>query len=334
MTSSTKRVARFFIPFFSVILVLVVFAGVAEGLIRLINPVPPVQIVRPNSGSSIIDGPVPLWFVDTDRSNIGCAAASPQAKVVVFSGDSIFFGSGVESKDVFTALLQNKLDAEFGVGSWCVINLSQPAYSFEQKKEWLAQFARTNRIDHVYWEVWFAENVQYRLFNGTAYNFGPAAGAPGHIPEVPVIPLALSEMLFSHSRLYEYAFLTFLPRYDMTEKWMDQSYVPDLTKLSAWLREKGADLTLVPASRLDRPFAIASPDSSVKDRLFFRLSEFKAADVLFLSTALKAVGADFMQVRHDPCCHYNQQGHKILADIFRDVVIRDSARRDAAKTTR
>jgi hypothetical protein len=328
---SRKTVAALVIALFSLVVIVAITLGVAEAIVYYYNPKPAVQVIKLNRiKPTFVDSTI-LWFEDTRRNNISCTSTWPDAKVAVFSGDSIFFGSGVEFDEVFTRLLQKQFDDEFGMGSWCIINLSQPAFSFEQKMAWLKEFASVSRIDHVYWEVWFTENVEYRVFNGTAYNFGPVSPAPGHIPEIPVIPLSISEWLFTNSRLYNYAFLTFQPRHRMTTIWWEEKYMPKLDALSAWLAEKGAGLTLVPACPLDRPFSVSVKEIIARDKIFFRLKDYRNADVLFLAEALEAMGADFMRVRHDPCCHYNQEGHKFLAEIFKDVVIRDFAELDAKK---
>ncbi|HOC99511.1 MAG TPA: hypothetical protein PKH54_06180, partial [Myxococcota bacterium] len=48
--------------------------------------------------------------------------------------------------------------------------------------------------------------------------------------------------------------------------------------------------------------------------------------MLFLHQLLLQAEADYMEIRYDPCCHFNEKGHRLLADIFLRIVAEDSDR--------
>jgi hypothetical protein len=261
--------------------------------------------------------------------NLECIQRSPQARIVVFSGDSIFFGSGVGREEVFTRLIQERLDREDGPGKWCIVNLSQPAYSFEQKMYWIDRLMESGVPAHLYLEVWPNDAGRFRLFGRHAYNFAGTDGdtdrLPGFVPEA----RGVTGWLFQHSRLFEYAVLAYPGDNPYSRSWLHTVWEPQVDRIDAALRERGGGMTLVVATRLDVPFAEVDRRRNDPQTPMIEYQERTGRDVVFLNRVLAAGGADFKDVRHDPCCHFNAKGHVILADAFLRLLRADVATESA-----
>ena len=283
-------------------------------LIRVINPLPKTQIIRPKKLQYFFDGEVPVW-VEQDRMNLECPQEYPEATLVAFIGDSIFFGTEIEASDSFTYLMQRKLNSEYGKGAWCILNLSQPAYSFEQQMYWYRQLITRYQPKVVFWELWPQASSRYRLVGKYIYNIQhlkvDAHGIPVPLPGTKL----LHPWLLSRSRLFEYAFLVLASPDDNSNHWITDEYVSKLKEIKGELESLGAYLQLVSATNLDIPF------DKMGDRSWDMKTVIEESilpdhfEILFLRELLVQESAKCEEVRLDTCCHFNE-GHQIFSDNF------------------
>jgi hypothetical protein len=288
----------------------------AEGVIRLVRPSPPIQVVGGRTPLGDIDG-VPVWRVDVPRANEGCPARRPDARVAVFSGDSIFFGIEVDGGDVLTSVAQEVLDREAGEGAWCVLNLSQAGFSFDQKRAWLRRALASHSVDRVYWEVWPNDAARYVRIGDRIYNVaGAAPDDPSPLNRLG-LPEGLDRTLMRSSRLYEYLMMVLLPKPILDPAWVRDVYATRLRALRDEVVRAGGAFTLVLPPLLDQPFA---PRESLEGHrgLFLGLLDAFAPEAILLDEVFLAMGIDHREVRLDPCCHYDFEGHRVLGVLFAD----------------
>lgn len=303
--------------------ILLVTVLLAEGIIRLVNPFPKVQVIRRDRIQMFQEGDVPIWIQDLKRMNLDCPDRYPDARLVVFSGDSIFFGSGIQTEAAFTTLMQQELDRRDGPGSWCILNLSQPGYSVEQKIYWLANLMKKHTPDMVYWEVWPNESNRYRMIGDAAYDMAGVDGDTGRLPGFVPGPEWLRMWLFLNSRFFEYVVLTMFDLEPFRSSWVTGVYLPMLDEYRNALRARGSDFALVVATRLDMPFSQMRNPRLDPQTVTLEVASSHDMRMLFLHQLLLQAGADHMEIRYDPCCHFNEKGHRLLADIFLRIVAQD-----------
>jgi hypothetical protein len=298
----------------------VFFLGVAEALVRGLSPTPRAQVLVESRTITFGEtGGVVTWHTrDPQIEPTPCAssAASHQAVVV---GSSILRGSGTEGPNVFSELLRQRLDP----AAWCVDNLSQPAFSSEQKRAVaLEALARPRPPDRLYWEVWQNDGGHYVRLGDTVINVGAYPLDEAGYPSPLGLPPAVNRGLFDHVALWRYAVLALGARdpasQDPKARW-EAILRDDLLPVVEAAKAVGTQIVLIECPPLDRPFA----DSVVKPhRGFGAVWTFAGAQGLRwirLESALE--GEDYVALRADPCCHYNAAGHARLADIFeRDLV--------------
>ncbi len=325
MNFKRKGIQVVFRRLLTVLIMAAATLGIGEVLLRTIKPPAKVQVVRGGPKELFMHGEVPIWVVDEDydRMNLDCPDRHPDARLVVFTGDSIFYGVGMPGRNSFTSVMQESLDREFGEGAWCILNLSQPAYSVEQKYYWYTKLLEKHQPDMVFWEYWFGEIGHFRKIGDSVYNLASpdVDSAPDRLFEFIPGPKRLKLWLFSHSRLFEYFVLACFNSIPPHDEWLDRTYIPLIEGVDAELKEHGGKFSLVVASGLNMSFSEASAQLDSQPTLV--MSKFLAPrpfDVVFLPRLMLQAGADYKDVRQDECCHYNEKGHRIMAAIFLDMV--------------
>jgi hypothetical protein len=289
-------------------------ALLAEVAVRVMNPTPRLQIVRPDVATTLEarDGTV-VWTLDTPEiTSNGCANAPEDAFRVSFVGSSIFRGSGVSGEQTFTTALQQHADG------WCVDNPSQPAFTAGQKRVVALDALKSPRPpDLLFWEVWTNDPDGYTLIDGVAYNLAGLQTDVRGVPDAFSLPAGLNGWLFRTSALHRYATLaliTLSPKaIDQAAQW-DELLARDLLPVVEKAREVGTELILVICPRLDQSF---DASTSRPPEVYGRVWPFAQQHGLrWIQLAQRLEGQDVEALRVDTCCHYNPAGHAALAEVF------------------
>jgi hypothetical protein len=302
---------------------------IAEVAVRVIKPDPRVQIVRDLGGIhlEVIDG-VPVW--EEHRGNVivneGCvervrATGVEPLKVAVF-GSSILYGSGVDFNQNFSHLLQKRLDedrkthqdAGQKVPPTCIRNFSQPAFGHANKYALATRRLQEFKPDLIYWEIWKNELNKHVMVGDVIYSVKKLTVGEDGLPMLFSMPQGLNRWLLENSRFYEYATLA-LSQSDASEQWTIEwrrfahNQLSQVVSLADTL---GARLELVFCPSLDQPFSetLANWDSG-----YLEVENFaKERDIVSHRLSRALLKEDFMAVRNDPCCHYNVEGHRKIAE--------------------
>lgn len=288
---------------------------IGEALVRAVNPTPRAQVLVEGRNITLgeTDGVVTWRTRDPEVDEEACAhSAAPRHAVVV--GSSILRGSGTTGPYVFTEQLRDRAEA----AGWCVDNLSQPAFSSEQKRVVALEALRRARPpDRLYWEVWQNDGGRYLRHEDMAINLGgyelDSAGRPrwGSLPE------AISGPLFEGSALWRYAVIALgaspADQHDPVERWR-KILDADLLPVVEQAKRTGTEVVLVVCPALDRSFA----ESEAKPhRGLGALWTFAGQHHLrWIRLEAALAGKDYLALRADPCCHYNDVGHAALAEVF------------------
>lgn len=279
---------------------------------------PAVQIIRGHGLHSA--GGVPLWKQSADRENRQCVEQNPARARILFFGSSITFGVGLEASEVFTHLLERRLNRLRPAPGLCVLNFAQPAFAFEQKLAVARAEVERYRPALVLWENWSGEWHDYRLIGDTAYRFGHCQTDESGMLRVPAVPPWLNRLLFERSRLYQrYAVASSrcsdLPEGEAVKEFADRRlvHVDDL------VRENGGQLILFLAPALDRPFAAADAAPAQWQIALLEFARGRAIPAFTLQREL--IGEDHRALRMDACCHFNAAGHRALARVMERVVL-------------
>jgi len=291
------------------------FAGFAIGeiTVREVKPTPPVQLVPPEGGLRDLDG-TPVWGTSHDREHRACVEAHPERVRIFLTGSSITFGVALDEQDVFTSRLERRLNELRPDPGFCVLNFAQPAYGFEQKYAVARAEVPRYRPALVLWEGW-PEWGPYRMMGGFAVNVRGLRLRPDGYAGMIGVPDGINHLLFDDSAFYRYADLAIGGRDRDTEA---NTLVPEqaLDKVLALATSVGGQLVLFPSTRLDRPFA-----ESVDFIDHAYLDFARQRNVPLYGLARELVNEDYSALRIDPCCHFNAEGHRVLARVFEPIVL-------------
>ncbi|HMV69285.1 MAG TPA: SGNH/GDSL hydrolase family protein [Myxococcota bacterium] len=297
-----------------------------EAAVRLARPTPRAQIVRDGVNVALQErhGQPVWWSPESERFwDLTCPEAHPDAPRVMLLGDSIFRGVIVPEEQNFSSLLRGRIEAALG-GEACVMNVSEPGWSFQQEWAVAQDLVPKLRPDVLILEMWTNLPESYTRVGGAAYRFGPVVRGSGDRPHL--FEGAVDDWLFTRSRLWEYATLALAPGQrvaDVDELWgaflFDQ--VTPLIELAG-----GADVLMVAAPPLHQTFsatlaerqAALTHDGEVgmvgslgrayaTAEAWARLHRVGWLD---LASALEQEPVEL--VRLDTCCHFNARGHEAI----------------------
>jgi hypothetical protein len=262
-----------------------------------------------------------LWRILDGRENADCGAEDPNALHVVVLGDSIAFGSGVPPEATFSSLLGRQLST--AKRTVCFHNYAVPGSGFIHQSLLGKEAIQRHSPDLVIWTLWSSSIGRYWVFGDTAYELSSFSSDGGGIPNSPIFD-PLNRFLFRNSALYRYAVTTLADSGDMSEAWRKFTRDEFTPRLDA-IRESSPDMPLIfmNCPPLHMPFATQVYRRKTGDPEWERhvrkpiqpvLAE-RDIELIHLDEAL--VGQPIEEVRVDPCCHFNERGMGLIADILR-----------------
>jgi hypothetical protein len=290
----------------------------AEAWVRIAAPRPSRQVVR-GFGLHEVDG-VPVWKVAEDRENRGCADAHPERTRILFFGSSITFGDRLSADQVFTAMLEARLNELQPTPGFCVLNFAQNGFDFDQKFVTAREEVARYRPALIMWEDWI-EWQDYRIIGDTAYGIAGLAVRPDGFIGIAGVPNSINRALFLRSRFYEYLTLTVGERAPRPSGVQEAAAFANqrLIKVVDLARAAGAKLVLYLAPPLDQPFADTAATLPDWQRVLVDFANTHDVPAYPLQRGL--IDEDYLKLRMDPCCHYNAAGHRALAPLMTRIVL-------------
>jgi hypothetical protein len=291
---------------------LLLFVGVGELAVRLVNPTPRLQIVRMSRTEDMeaplrwVDGE-PVWRMTGSEARTACPGPRPR-QLAVF-GDSIGFGHGLTAAETFTAGLQARLDrAQPGV--WCVRNHAQPGYVITDLTVDAAHLLAERPAGLVVLEA--NAMGDYTRVGDDAWNFDGLRVDAGGLPTLLPTPPELNRWLFERSRLWGFLHLSLTP--------LDAN--PAASRARTWARLDAfrARLGAVPLAVAVPPSLVgvihpASDEPETTRASIVAWCADRGVPCLDLGDAL--AGQDGPSIAHTPV-HFNAAGHAILTSVFLD----------------
>lgn len=317
----------------SLVLGLVLAFVVAEVAVRVMNPVPRIQMVRNKGGPQVgedFSGGIrlyelhgtPVWIETTAnpiRARV-CEKNGPenQVRIAVF-GSSIFYGSSIAETANFSLAMEKELSTRWN-RPVCVVNYSQPAYGHDNKlavaKEELPKF----KPHLVVWEIWMNDTSKYVLLGDTAYNVAKLIRGEDGYPSLLGFSGALNRWLLNHSALYEYSAMSFNENKHMGKAediWAAYAE-EDLSQLLDLAKAEGAEILLATCPPLNKTFESLKKMPPKEYSALTPFLEKRGVPLVHLKNFFGDKTNE--EVRIDTCCHYNEMGHRLLATSMADVI--------------
>jgi|GEM_PF-3289211 len=272
-----------------------------------------IQEVRPGDRTKLrVAHGAPVWDTAPDRAArlTGCADGRVDA---LLAGSSIFMGVGLETSDTPF----RRLEAH---GVECVVDQAQSGFAFQQQLAMATEGLARWRPKVVIWEIWQNTPRTVQMVGEAAFNFGSLQLDELLLPNPLGVRPDWNRRAFVSSAAWRKLVVSRAvpgPNQGVDDEWRTWAE-HDLAQAHALVSGVGAELLLVFAPALDRPFeqSVAQPYSGYA-------VAHAAADELGIATLSLAealVGESVEALRLDPCCHYNAAGADAVARVIADRV--------------
>jgi hypothetical protein len=292
--------------------------ALAETWVRAGHWKPHVQAISPLHLHTV-DG-VPLWEDPSERSNRTCVEQHPERIRILFFGSSVTFGYSLTPDEAFTSALQVRLNQLRPVPGFCVLNFAQPAFFFEQKYAVARAEVARYKPALIMWEDWL-EWFDYTSIGGALYNTTQFVVRPDGFIGIAGVPDSVNRFLFLHSRLYERLTLAFGEHANGPGEQEEVAEFADrrLIQVLRLAESAGAKLVMYLAPPLDRPFAETAAAVPSWQGVLIDFARAHGIPVYPLEREL--LDQDYLELRLDPCCHFNAAGHRALVPIMERIVL-------------
>jgi hypothetical protein len=286
---------------------------------------PPARIQRvmktlKNVTFEAVDG-VSLWHSaipeHTLVTNRSCMRQTHERPDVLLIGDSIFFGVSLKPSETLAPVMQEQLAERLGRPA-CVVNLSEPGFSFEAEEIVLRRGVEKLNPKVVVLEIWQNSVSRYVSLDHALYNFGNMVVDEKGLPNLG-IPAELNYVLFSRSGIWRHLSTGLVTSQNGTSRARFEVLVVDeLEPLRQWLKDRDVGLILAYAVELSAPF---SEGREKERKAYAPVSEWaaeKGIPQMFFDEAMK--GKKVEEMRIDPCCHLSSQGTETVGQVLTSLV--------------
>jgi hypothetical protein len=267
-----------------------------------------------------VDG-VPLWHsVDPGHTlvtNRSCMRQIHDRPEVLLIGDSIFFGVSLDPGETLGPVMQKQLAERLGRPS-CVVNLSEPGFSFEAEEVVLRRGVAELNPKVVVLEIWQNSVARYVSFSDSVYAFGNMVVDEKGLPN-PGISAELNHALFSQSGIWRHLStgLATTKKGASRDKW-EALVVDELEPMRLWLKERDVALVLAYATGMATPFSEGREQERKTYAPVSAWAAEKGIPQMFFDEAMK--GKKVEEMRIDPCCHLSSQGIVTVGQVLTSLV--------------
>ncbi|NDK07628.1 hypothetical protein EOM39_00100 [Candidatus Gracilibacteria bacterium] len=230
-------------------------------------------------------------------------------------GDSIMQGSGVGGNSTYLYNLSKKLD------NTEIINMAIPGFDLLQEIIKYNEEKLGDNTDLLIWHIWSDDDNIYKYINGVLYDSEVVINDYGEPILFSYIPRNINLYLIKNSYIYN-KLLKIKIKNDVKKTSISNiNYV--INKLDIILKDylsKGNNkkVLLIFSPSLDNNSYSEEFSTGIKGvnplytKIENKLSQYNNIKMLYLDKFFK--GIEVKEIRHDPVCHFNEKGHKIISE--------------------
>ena len=271
-------------------------------------------------------GNVPVWVSLSDDAlqvaNRDCIQQRSDSVDVLLLGDSIFFGVSLPAEDTLAPLLQRRLTASLNRPT-CVVNLSQPGYTFENQEAVASEVLAAQKPRVVVLEIWHNSVHKYAMVDGDAYNFGSLQVDEWGLPN-PGVPTTVNRLLFENTSIWRHVAVGFTKKAPSRDAAWSQFVKDQLEPFRQRLASHEIQLVLAYATMLNTPFS----EGREKENQSYEVVKSWAAEHAIPEVMFSEVLAEesLSEIGIDACCHLSTKGTRLVAEAL-DPVLTESLSR-------
>ena len=274
----------------------------------------------------------PFWYFEGRDWNSFHGRGAEPVKVkpdlrIVWIGNSIIFGSGVEVKDTFIEKIAGKMSA--GGESVEGVNLAVPGYNLTNCKIALKRALPKLESDLLIVGLWDGGMYNTKLIDGVLYSADVEVIADQKI--INTLPFDVEDVarLARVSRVFGMVTTAFgVLGFDYQKRSISNTdkMLRDLDEIKQLAGKLNIALKLLWLPPLDRPFEVQLKDPNPKlNSKVIKVVHFEAVkkyaaqnQIPLLDLRQLLLDLNVEDIRLDPCCHYNEKGHDIISKRLLD----------------
>ncbi len=228
-------------------------------------------------------------------------------------GDSVTYGVGVPAEKRFIHLLAGSLEQRCGPVQ--LMDAAVPGYSLHQERLATERKVLPRQPDLLFVGVYSNDTVQFTVIGSTAYDV--RVNLEQGFPVFSFLPLpdVVNALLLQHSVFYQWMTLRGMAATDKVSGREDQLLTMALDDLNEMRRAcvaQGCRMVVALFPELDEPLSGPEPDGTA--RFYGALRAWATtAGVPIIDVRQMLAQEDYLKVRLDECCHYNEDGHARVA---------------------
>jgi len=256
-----------------------------------------------------------LWNQHSeDLENVAKEAGKNEERFrIVGLGDSIMFGSGIDSKNTYMSRLGNELEKITGKETE-VVDLSQPGYGISEEDAAFDLMGVHAKPDLVIIHAWEDDLADYVVVDNVVYDAGVYT-EKGFIRSIP-LPLAINKFLILNSRLYQYLSIRAIIAGRNPNNENRKEPLKNINSIYVNAAGSNAKILILFSPDLSgekiQPFKIQED----KTQFYKILTDWAAdRDVETLDLGKELSGIDATEIRLDPI-HFNEKGHDMILKIL------------------
>jgi lysophospholipase L1-like esterase len=239
---------------------------------------------------------------------------------IIFIGDSVTYGQGIQKDKIFSALLEKKLNLKNI--TYEILNFAVCGYNLVQLKVLFAEQVLPFHPDLVIYGYFSNDNQIIGLIrkNGTNINY---AYLDTKIPYILDIPF--NNFLLTHSKMYRLinnGMISLCKHYNISvpDKYIDTSSQESAYALNSMVKKATAENIAFHIIKLPSPDKYCGTNDFLEEYLSDEYRNKVKIFNLDLYLKLSNSGCEWMIINENNR-HYNEQGHKLVADlIYKDLI--------------
>ena len=253
-----------------------------------------------------------LWEFDQDALRKTPEVAEPALRLGV-AGDSVTYGVGVPAEKRFIHLLAQSLEKRCGPIQ--LIDAAVPGYSLFQERLAVQRKVMPRQPDLLFIGIYSNDMTQFTVIGSSAYDIRVRFDHGFPVFSFLPLPDELNALLLHHSVFYQWVTLRGIAAADRAtgrDDELNALAIHNLDLMRSDCAEQGCRIVVALFPDLSAP--LSEPELPGTVQFYGDLRAWaKGAAVPVVDVRQMLADQDYLQIRLDECCHYNEEGHAVIA---------------------
>lgn len=254
-----------------------------------------------------------LWEFDENALRKTPEVAEP-ALLLGIAGDSVTYGVDVPAEKRFIHLLAQRLQERCGPIQ--LLDAAVPGYSLLQERLAVQRKVMPRKPDLLFVGVYSNDMTTFTVIGSTAFDMRVRFDRGFPVFSFLPLPDELNALLLHHSVFYQWVTLRGIAAADRAmgrDDELNALAIHNLDLMRLDCVEQGCRIVVALFPDLSAP--LTEPELPGTAQFYNSVRAWaKEAAVPMIDVRQMLADQDYLQIRLDECCHFNEEGHAVIAD--------------------